>query len=432
MPIFCVDFTAVPLYFEYLHSGMLLKSLFRSFVLVSNPINVHSDYEDVEVEVDFPEHESKLQISCDDFKREPSDSGTVTPDVEINESSSLHSSVRGTSVAGRNGLYRNIIHSRSIQKRRSSLRKRKTRYSLAVSLKRCNGALASDLLGGMESNSKRRSLRNVSTAVNLRHASSARLDSAEEQGSSSLCSANILIMESDQCYRVEGAIITLEMSASSREWILVVKKDGLTRCSFKAEKVMQPCSSNRLTHVIAFPLDNRWKLEFVNRKDWAVFKHLYKECSDRNIAAPVSKCIPVPGVREVSSYAEENSVLFHRPDTYISVYGDELTRAMTRRTANYDMDSEDGEWLSSKFNNEFQEHVSEDNFELIIDALEKVYYCNPDDCFDKQTAVNACLGYGSKEVVEAVYTYWMGKRKQQRRSLLVKVFQVNSPLSFTY
>ncbi|TKY53484.1 Enhancer of polycomb-like 2 [Spatholobus suberectus] len=427
VPLFSVDFSAVPLCFEHLHSAMFLKSMFRSFILVHNPINVHSDVEDIESDDDFPEYQNKLQISSNAFKREPSETATVTSDViEINDGLSLHSSVKATRVAGRNGQYRNMLNSRGIQKRRSSLRKRKARNPSTMSLRR-NGAVASDLMGGRKSNSqlsgvtsskKLRSLPNGSITGSMKEASSAIVNSKERDSSS--CSANLLVSDTDQCYRVEGAIVTLEMS-SPREWLLTVKKDGLTRCSFKAEKVMRPCSSNRFTHAAMYSLDNGWKLEFTNRQDWNVFKDLYKKCSDRNIPATAAKFIPVPGVREVSSYADSNSFPFHRPDPYISAFGDELTRAMTRTTANYDMDSEDEEWLK-KFNNEFQKHLSEDNFELIIDALEKVYYCNPDDSFDEKSAANGCQDLGSREVVEAVYDYWIRKRKQ-KRSLLLRVFQ---------
>ncbi|KAJ1435973.1 Enhancer of polycomb-like, N-terminal [Sesbania bispinosa] len=339
MPLFCVDFAAVILF-------------------VHNPITIHSDVEDDEMEIDFPEHQNKLQISCNVLKREPSENGTVTPDVaEINDNLSSHSSVKCTRVAGRNGQYRNIMNSRGIRKRRSSLRKRKARNPSTMSFTQKNLTIGSP-------------------TGNLKEASSTIANSAgglDGGLDSSVCSANILITESDQCYRVEGAIVTLEMP-TLRECLLAVKKDGLTRCSFKAEK-----------------------LEFSNRQDWTVFKDLYKECSDRNILLPVAKFIPVPGVREVSSYAECNSFPFHRPDTYISAYGDELTRAMTRKTTNYDMDSEDEEWLR-KFNNEFQEHVSEDNFELIIDALEKFCYCKSDDSFDEKSAVTGCQDLGGKEV----------------------------------
>lgn len=424
MPLVSVDFSAVPLCFKHLHSAMLLRSMFRSFTLVYNPVTVFSD---VEEEIDFPEFQIELQISCDSFKRESSEIETVVPDVvEISDSLSLHSSVKGPRFCGRNGKYRNT-KSKGTQKRRTSLRIRKARNPSRVD--RSIGASVSGLKDrrkrgitgvALASNKKLKSLVNSCTNVSFNEANSAMVDSTEGLDSSQ-CSANILITESDRCYRVEGAVVTLERP-TSKEWLLAVKKDGLTRCTFKAEKIMRPCSSNRYTHVIMFSLDNGWKLEFANRRDWIVFKDLYKECSDNSIPATVAKFIPVPGVCDVSDYADSSTVPFERPDTYISTNGDELSRAMTRKTANYDMDSEDEDWLS-KFNNEFQEHVSEDNFELIVDALEKAYYCNPDDCHDEKTAANRCQDLGSKEVVEAVYSYWMKKRKQ-KRSYLIRVFQV--------
>ncbi|PNX98796.1 enhancer of polycomb-like transcription factor protein [Trifolium pratense] len=431
IPLFSVDFSAVPVYFEYLHSSRQLDFLFRSFFIVHNPITAHSDDEDDE-KIDLPEYKDRPQISCDTVEREPSESGTVIPDViEFSDSLSLPSSVKGPRLAGgRNGQFRSVLNSRFTQKRRSSLRKRKAHSPFTMNLRRCNGLVASDLMGGRKRNiqfsamtptKRHRSLANEDIARSLKEASSSLVDSTKSVDSS-LCSANILVIETDRCYRQDGAIVTLEMSAS-REWLLTVKRDGLTRCTFKAEKVMRPWSSSRFTQAIMVSLDNGWKLEFANRNDWIIFKDLYKQCSDRNIPGPVAKSIPVPGVHGVSSYAEteSNDFPFQRPATYISVLGDEITRAMARRTANYDMDSEDEEWLS-KLNNEFQEHVSEDNFELIIDAFEKVYYCNPDDSFDVKSAASCCQDLGSKEVVEAVYTYWMNKRKQ-KRSLLIRVFQ---------
>ncbi|XP_061374226.1 uncharacterized protein LOC133316475 isoform X2 [Gastrolobium bilobum] len=422
MPLFCVDFSAVPLCFKCLHSEILLKSMLKSFLLVYNPLNVSSD---VEEEIDFPEFQMDTQISCNSFTREASESGVNTPDViEINDGLSLRASVKCSRLASRYGQYRNV-NSKCIRRRRTSLRKRKARNPSMMD--RSNGVLASDLkngrkksIVGVASNMKLRSLANSCTTVSLSEAKSTMVDSTEGLHSSH-CSTNILITESDRCYRVEGAVITLEEMPASRGWLLVAKKDGLTRCTLKAEKVMRPHSSNRYTHGRIFSLDNGLKLEFASYQDWIVFKDLYKECSDRNVPAPVAKVIPVPGVRDVSGYADSYDVPFHRPDAYISANGNELSRAMTRKTANYDLDSEDEEWLST-FNKEFQEYVSEDNFELIVDALEKAYYCNPDDCYDEKSVSNWCQDLGSKEVVEAVYSYWMRKRKQKRSSLL-RVFQ---------
>ncbi|KAK7268419.1 hypothetical protein RIF29_21117 [Crotalaria pallida] len=423
MPLFSVDFSAVPLSFKYLHLEMHFKSMLRSFSLVYNPESVHSD---VEEEIDFPEFQIDHQVSCDSFNREPSEIGTVMPDIiEIKDSLSLHVPVKAPRRSGRNGKYRNM-NSKVTQIRRTSLRLRKAQN--AALMDRNKGVLAYGLRSGRKRsiaavgpvNKKLRSSANKRcTSVSSTEASSSMVDLTEKLDSSQ-CSANILITESDRCHRVEGAVITLERPVSN-DWLFAVKKDGLTRYTFKAEKVMRPCSTNRYTHVIMFSLDNGWKLEFPNRRDWVVFKDLYKECADHIIPATVVKIIPVPGVRDVSDYADSNNVPFDRPDTYISANGDELSRALTRKTANYDMDSEDDDWLS-KFNNEFHEHVSEDNFELIVDALEKAYYWNPDDSYDETSAANRCQDLGSKEVVEAVYSYWMRKRKQKRSSLL-RVFQ---------
>lgn len=88
------------------------------------------------------------------------------------------------------------------------------------------------------------------------------------------------------------------------------------------------------------------------------------------------------------------------------------------------MDSEDEEWLNKFNNNKFQEHVCEDNFELIIDALEKAYYYNRDDCYDEKSVANWCQNLVSKEAIKAIHSYWMRKRKQKCTSLL-RVFKVN-------
>ncbi|MED6149144.1 hypothetical protein PIB30_059656 [Stylosanthes scabra] len=422
-PSFSLDFSAVPHCFNYLRSSVLLRSMFRSLFLVYNPVDESCDVED---EIDFPELQIELKVSCNSFVKEPDETGIILPEVvKINNVLSAPAFNKSSRLPVRSGQYRNV-NSKGIQRRRTSLRKKKSRNNLV--LERSNGTVTYNLRNGpkrniavVASNMKLRNSSNSRPAVSLKEESCSAVNSTEGLDSSH-CSANILVTESDRCYRIEGAVVTVEMSAS-REWHLSVKKDGLTRYTLKPEKVMRPCSSNRYTHVIMFSLDNGVKLEFPNRPDWVVFKDLYKECSDRNVPAPVPKFIPVPGVRDVYGYGDNIIAPFCRPETYILANGDELSRAMTRKTANYDMDSEDEEWLS-KFNAEYQDHVSEDQFELIVDALEKACYCNPDDCFDENSLVNQCQDLGDKLVVEAVCSYWMRKRKQKRSSLL-RVFQSN-------
>ncbi|KAK8671521.1 hypothetical protein V6N13_038115 [Hibiscus sabdariffa] len=317
----------------------------------------------------------------------------------------------------------------SIQKRRSSLRRIRARNPIS------SGALMSDLISSrrngipfssvVSKNKLRRSIRHSSPS-DLSDVSSSISDlvsKVESESDSLQCSANVLIIEPDRCYREEGAIVTLELSAS-KEWFLVVKKDNMTKYAQKANKFLRPPSFNRFTRAMIWTGNDTWKLEFPNRQDWIRFKDLYKECSERNVPASTCRVIPVPGVCEVSGYEDKPSVSFRRPDSYISVDGDEVSRTLAKRTANYDMDSEDEEWLK-KFNDEFFpgnvhcEHLSEDCFELMVDAFEKACFCSPDD---HSNVIAAAADLGITGVVEAVHAYW-SKKREQRRSPLLRVFQ---------
>ncbi|OMO99137.1 hypothetical protein CCACVL1_03911 [Corchorus capsularis] len=420
IPLFSVDFSAVPHCFLYMYHSKLHR--FKCMQLV--PVNSDETMSDSEDEL-------SLTYVVDAFKTKI---GTAA--VEIGNLGSkiiLHPTDRGSRLTGRNG-YRNGLSSRGIQKRRSSLRRRRAKNLSLVSMHKANGALMSDLISSRRngipfssvvSKNKVRSSVRHSSAANLSDMSSSISDLMQNVDLSK-CSANVLVIESDRCYREEGTIITLELSAS-REWLLVVQKDGSTKYAHKADKFMRPSSCNRFTHAIMWTGDENWKLEFPNRRDWIIFKDLYKECSERNTPASIVKVIPVPGVREVSGYEDRCIVPFHRPELYITFDGDEVSRALAKRKANYDMDSEDEEWLK-KFNYEFFsgnghcEHLSNDCFELMVDAFEKAHFCSPDDYANENASTHLCRDLASRGVVEAVHAYWLKKRKQ-RRSALLRVFQ---------
>ncbi|KAK8542174.1 hypothetical protein V6N12_014777 [Hibiscus sabdariffa] len=74
---------------------------------------------------------------------------------------------------------------------------------------------------------------------------------------SSRCSANILVIEPDICDKEKGAIVTLELS-TSREWLLVVKKDGSTKT--------EPFSRIFTRNVLSVTLD----LQLLRLSLWAV------------------------------------------------------------------------------------------------------------------------------------------------------------------
>ncbi|XP_023766495.1 uncharacterized protein LOC111915023 [Lactuca sativa] len=134
--------------------------------------------------------------------------------------------------------------------------------------------------------------------------------------------------------------------------------------------------------------------------------------------------VPVPGVREVAGYEQEEYVPFRLPDIYISSKSDEVSRTLQKSYPIYDMESADEEWLK-KFNKEqfgANDCVLEDTFEKVIDAFERGSYCSSIDYSNATSAINRCVGLASKDVLEALYRYWMTKRKK-KRSPLVRVFQ---------
>ncbi|KAJ8756301.1 hypothetical protein K2173_025113 [Erythroxylum novogranatense] len=426
-PLFSVDFPAIPSYFIYMHLSFFSSFRVLSLIPVNNSLDTDTSDKFIK--------ESEVDQSCIPMMTEIfEDKGLVNEVDNLVNKALLHPDIRSSKVAGRNNQYRNGLNSRGIKKRRSSFRRRRTRNPCIAGVHKAKGTLVSDLISSRKhgipfssvvSRNKFRDSVHCSSASNRNEVTSTTVGMKDKMDVSS-CSANVLVVECDRCFRIQAATVMLELSDSG-EWILVVKKNGSTRYTHSAQKIMRPSSANRITHDVIWTGDENWKLEFPNRKDWFIFKDLYKECSDRNTITSSSKAIPVPGVHEVLDYQETSDVLFTRPDVYISLNIDEVARAMSKATANYDMDSEDEEWLK-KFNSEFlaetdcHERLSEDGFELMIDAFEKALYCCPDDLADDGTALKHCMELGKREVVLAVYGYWTRKRKQKRTALL-RVFQ---------
>ncbi|XP_011625969.1 uncharacterized protein LOC18441373 [Amborella trichopoda] len=245
---------------------------------------------------------------------------------------------------------------------------------------------------------------------------------------SAICQANILIIECDKCYRESGAEIMLECS-ESKEWHVIVKMHGSTRYIIKAQaQEVRLSGSNRFTNALIWTGEKGWKLEFCDKRDWALFRELNKECYDRNMKA-VLKEIPIPGVHEVKGYNSNNCVLFERPSEYIMVRDDEPSRALMNEHIGYDMDTEDEEWLerlnikSSEEGQDCSDHISGETFEKIIHTFEKVAFMHLDDVFNESTGTSFCMDLGKKDMVAAIHAYWLRKRKRKNKSL-VKVFEV--------
>lgn len=425
LPLFSADFAVFPRCFMDMHITLFLRVAPRSYVYVKKSLHLL----DNPVE-EISDSESELPLVSEPTN--PRNGGVVV---------GLHPSVRASKLAGGNAQYRGNLSSQSFQKRRSSLRRRRARNLSHNVHKLYNGSPVLDPSGSRKNRTAPVSSRKLRSSV-LNNSSPVSngisiitKPKTKEELDSLCCSANILMIYSDRCTREEGFSVMLE-SSSSKEWFLVIKKDGGIRYSHKAQRTMRPCSCNRITNAIVWIGAENWKLEFCDRQDWLGFKDIYKECYERNILEQNVKVIPIPGVREVCGYAEDMDYFpsFSRPVPYISVNEDEVSRAMAamaRSIAIYDMDSEDEEWLQRKNQemlgeeaDQFQQ-LQRETFELMIDGFEKYHFHSPaDDLLDEKAATVASISdLGRQEVVEAVHDYWLRKRKQ-RKAPLLRVFQV--------
>lgn len=240
------------------------------------------------------------------------------------------------------------------------------------------------------------------------------------------CCANVLVTDVDRCWREEGFEVMLEL-LGSQEWAIAVKFQGEAMYLHKSLD-MRPCVVNRFTHAYMWAGDQRWKLEFLDRWDWLVFKELQMECCERNLQESSSRMIPVPVFKEVSGYEEGSDANFSRPDVYIKMEDDEIQRSILSKVARYDMDSGDEHWLT-KHNSSVQHanggpdnDISVDEFEKIIYAMEKDAYRNVDDVFDTEKALNHYQHFGKREMLLSIYDYWTRKRSK-KHAALVREFQ---------
>ncbi|KAG1354748.1 putative UMP-CMP kinase [Cocos nucifera] len=467
IPLFSLNFSAIPFFFKSLHVTMLLGSQYLPGVFAKYALGLHTYFP---VAVRFEEYDSHIPA-------ETGFSGTevvvsVIPAVKRNES---HTALEVPKSVGRSAV---IVHGSRLrrhrhQRKRSSSRHSRSRHPFAMNSRL--GSLRSDQhrIGGFPE-AKALSLRNsfvepvhvktiescvsdflsskddsdVSTPLGSREKNrklsimspierikelKLALAEVKQNIDSAHCNANILVTVSDRCWREEGAHVMLE-SSHFKEWCIAVKVRGMTRYLHKAQD-MRPCVVNRFTHAYMWSGEDGWKLEFCDKWDYLVFKELHMECHERNSQSaqdvPV-RTIPLPRFREVSGYKDSATATFVRPDDYIRVMDDEVGRAVASDAPSYDMDSGDEEWLqhlnscSSDVENNGFGHVSEETFEKIIFALEKDAYGSPNDIYDKERALDLCWDLGKRNMLVAVYDYWVEKRNQ-KCAALVKAFQYHVP-----
>ncbi|KAF4357158.1 hypothetical protein G4B88_029622 [Cannabis sativa] len=233
-----------------------------------------------------------------------------------------------------------------------------------------------------------------------------------------LCSeVNILIIAGDRGWRESGAWVMLELF--DHEWKLSVKVSGITKYTYKAHQVLQPGSTNRYTHAVMWKGGKDWILEFEDRSQWTLFKDIHEECYNRNIRAGMMKNIPIPGVRLIEEGDNNGAeIVFLRTSKYLRQVETDVEMALNPARVLYDMDSDDEQWiLNNQNSSEFDETISEEVFEKIMDMFEKASYSHQ-DLLTLGEIEELMEGVGPMSIIKIIYDYWWLKRKKSEMPLI--------------
>ncbi|KAL2609279.1 hypothetical protein R1flu_027852 [Riccia fluitans] len=239
------------------------------------------------------------------------------------------------------------------------------------------------------------------------------------------CMANLLITKSDRCVRETGAVIELQ-PGHGNTWILSVTVNGESKYAYKADQPVATGTSNRYTHAMMWRGGKDWSLEFVDRKQWHLFKDLHDDCFQRTVRAATVRHIPIPGVKQIPE-APRTGARFVRPYAkYIHQIDGEVEAALTSSRVIYDMDSEDEDWLNevnlenvTSKESERRPRIEEDTLERVIDKLEKISYLrSQQEPILSEVAAEVCQTLASPEEVKAIYVYWHNKRTRKGMALI--------------
>jgi hypothetical protein len=457
-PLLSVNFSALPYLFQRLHSAAAFSSMYlpavirESMLLIGAPQQMHPQ---IHLDVNSASHctavmESTAYLGSDEPDRVVQDyvsleqvSGMVVHGLKLKK----HQRKRSTTRHPRNRrrpmtrLFDSAIRRKQtmvltqpevklLSTKQTPVRPVQPKPALEISLDLIENLDESDVSTptmGSARKQKRASLKSPVERMNEKLA----LAEVRQNIDSVHCKANLLIITDDRCWREEGAEAMLQLS-DTNEWCIVVKVQGVTRYSLKPSDPRLN-GINRYTHASLWAMDDAWKLEFNDKRDWLLFRELHVQGQERNSQG---KTIPIPGVHDVSDVMEGVvTKIFSRPDSdYIRMVDDEIERALSKDSI-YDMDSEDERWLvelnnaDSVQNNSQQKHVSFEDFEKIITIFEKDAYSNPEITHDVAQLLSRNPSLGKDDNVLPVYEYWTNKRSK-RDAPLLRIFQVTWRLEF--
>ncbi|KQJ88130.1 uncharacterized protein LOC100838503 isoform X2 [Brachypodium distachyon] len=449
-PVLSVNFSAVPSYFQSLHSVIDLHSIYvpagirRSMGLVGGAEEMYTE-DPLEADSWSPstvDAEPAVDLRCDEPCRVVQDyvpleqvAGVVMHGLKLKKHQRKRSSMRHPvnwhRLAARFpdkaiGMKQGTLTSQTelspaLTGSEICLEPLQPKPALEISLDLLENMDDSDVSTPMGSNGKqKRSFKSPIERTNERLA----LSEVRQNIDHFCCKANLLIIQADRCWREEGAVVMLELS-NSNGWCVAVKLRGVTRVSLKPSE-QRFYVVNRHTHAYVWAIEDGWKLEFSDKWDWLLFKELHIEGRERNSQ---EKMIPIPGVHEVSDgMGGIVTDPFSRPvPDYIRMVDDEVGRALSRDSV-YDLDSEDEQWLI-QLNHEASDrrssnlnHISYEDFEKIITLFEKDIYNNPGVTTDVDQLLSRYPSLGKDDNVLSIYEYWTSKR-YKKGAPLIRTFQ---------
>ncbi|KQJ92722.1 uncharacterized protein LOC100842864 [Brachypodium distachyon] len=450
-PLLSVNFSALPSYFQSLHSMIALRSIYlpaifqRSMGLVGRTEEMYPR-DALEADSWSPSAlnvEPAVDLRCDDACRVFQDyvppkqvSGSAMHALRLKKHKRKRSSMRrpvsrrrlaarfpDMAIGMKQGTMTSLTELKpALTGPEVSVKPFQPKPAFDISLDLLENMDDSDVSTPVRSNGKQKGS-SFKSPVEHTH-EKLHLSEVRQNIDSFLCKANLLIIQADRCWREEGAVVMLELS-NRNGWCIAVKLNSVTRFSLKPSE-QRFYVVNRINHAYIWAVEDGWKLEFSDKSDWLLFKELHIEGRERNSQR---KIIPIPGVHEVSDGV--GGVVtdpFSRPvPDYIRMVDDEVARALSRDSA-YDMDSEDEQWLiqlnhgASDRRSSHLNHISFEDFEKIITLLEREAYNNPKGTSDVDQLLSTYPAIGKDDNVLAVYEYWISKRYKKGAPLL-RVFQ---------
>eukprot|EP00898_Chlorokybus_atmophyticus_P000382 jgi/Chlat1/1344/Chrsp119S01756 len=187
--------------------------------------------------------------------------------------------------------------------------------------------------------------------------------------------ANVLVTETDRCWRQSGVLAVFYVEAD-RRCIMRIEKERqvLAEHQICSDHVSQDTRHNRVSRSLIWRAEDTWSLEFTSKPVYMAFKRLFAYHFHKTLVANIS----IPTYRELDMTGAGR---FARPAQYTSTLpapaldnADDESRPGARwSVALYTADSEDEDWLYIRARKAAtnEGRLTVEGFEDMIDSFEK-------------------------------------------------------------